>query len=68
MTAWYLRSMGDGDTHTGTYSVTAGSVRALCGVRFRPLMRTDAKPITLGSPPDPEQVCLDCRHARRSAR
>ncbi|MGH3823488.1 MAG: hypothetical protein ACRDRA_11765 [Pseudonocardiaceae bacterium] len=59
---WFLRSMGDGDTHRGAYSITTRSVHAVCGAEFEPLKLTTGKPILLdGTPPDPDQICLDCR-------
>lgn len=62
---WYLRSMGDRDTHSGTYSIATRSVHALCGVEFEPLKRTTGAPIVLnGSPPDPDQICPACYHTR----
>lgn len=62
MSGWYLRSMGDADTHRGTYSMVTRSVHAVCGVEFQPLMRTTGAPIVLTpSPPDPAQVCPACQ-------
>lgn len=62
VTEWYVRSMGDNDTHRGQYSTTTRSVHALCGIEFVPLpigWRGDR--LTLpGQPPDPKQVCPDC--------
>lgn len=63
--SWYLRSMGDRDTHRGTYSITAGIVAADCGLGFVPLTQTNSAPIVLnGDPPDPDQVCPECQQAR----
>lgn len=65
MSGWYLRSMADRDTHRGTYSITTRSVHAVCGAKFQPLKLTNGAPIVLkGNPPDPAQVCLDCRRVR----
>jgi hypothetical protein len=62
--AWFLRSMGDRDTHRGVYSPATRSVHALCGLEFQPLKRTTGAPIVLTPvPPDPEQVCPTCRHS-----
>jgi hypothetical protein len=59
---WYLRSMGDRDTHRGTYSMVTRSVHAVCGVEFQPLERTDGAPIVLvPAPPDPAQICPLCQ-------
>ncbi|MGH3825424.1 MAG: hypothetical protein ACRDRA_21675 [Pseudonocardiaceae bacterium] len=59
---WYLRSMGDRDTHRGTYSIATRSVHAVCGAEFEPLKLTNGTPIALaGSPPDPAQVCRECQ-------
>jgi hypothetical protein len=54
--------MDDRDTHKGIYSITTRSVHALCGAEFEPLRRTTGAPIVLTpSPPDPEQICPQCR-------
>ena len=34
MSGWFLRSMGDRDTHRGVYSPATRSVHARCGVEF----------------------------------
>jgi hypothetical protein len=66
VSGWYLRSMGDADTHRGTYSISACSVHALCGAEFQPLKRTNGAPILLvGAPPDPDQICPACQEAGR---
>lgn len=44
---WYLRSMGDRDTHRGAYSIVTRSVHALCGAEFEPLRQIDGVPIVL---------------------
>lgn len=59
--SWYLRSMGDHDTHRGQYSIATRSVHAVCGEEFVPLKLATGAPLVLGSPPDPAQVCPDCR-------
>jgi hypothetical protein len=62
VSGWYLRSMGDRDTHRGTYSIVTRSVHAVCGAKFQPLKTTTGAPIVLTPlPPDPEQICLTCR-------
>lgn len=69
---WYLRSLGDHDTHQGRIRAD-GTVLACCGLRFtpRPTLRIAgpppgalvAGPLALrGSPPDLEQVCHECQH------
>lgn len=69
--AWYLRSLGDQDTHRGELGED-GTVVAHCGASFTPrptLKVVGPPPGTLvtgdlalqGSPPDPEQVCPQCR-------
>lgn len=62
---WFLKSMGDRDTHRGRYSIATRSVHAVCGREFEPMRRTTGEPITLASPPDPAQVCPDCRRIPR---
>lgn len=65
VSGWYLRSMGDRDTHRGTYSITTRSVHAACGAEFQPLKTTAGAPIVLaGSPLDPDQVCQVCQGAK----
>lgn len=59
---WFLRSMGDRDTHCGTYSIATRSVHAACGAEFQPLTLTNGAPIVLApSPPDPDQICPQCK-------
>jgi hypothetical protein len=68
---WFLRSLGDHDTHRGNLR-SDGTVLARCGALFIPrptLTVVGPPPGTLvtgplalkGSPPDPDQVCPDCR-------
>ncbi|HET9118692.1 MAG TPA: hypothetical protein VFN75_11565 [Pseudonocardiaceae bacterium] len=68
---WYLRSLRDADTHRGRMDPT-GAVEALCGAVFvpRPTLRVvgpgpgrlvDGPPALTGNPPDPGQVCPQCR-------
>ncbi|MGH3672796.1 MAG: hypothetical protein ACRDSH_19565 [Pseudonocardiaceae bacterium] len=65
VTSWYLRSVGDRDTHRGTM-VTNGTVTATCGAVFPP------RPLALGGfalrgdPPDPTQVCPVCRSGEQA--
>lgn len=63
---WFLRSMGDQDTHAGTYSVVTRSVHARCGAEFQPLpIGVHGDRIALpGVPPDPDQICPTCAGAR----
>lgn len=71
--SWYLRSLGDRDTHRGQMRGD-GTVLARCGVSFtpRPTLRVvgpppgelvSAGPALRGHPPDPEQVCPQCQGA-----
>jgi hypothetical protein len=55
--SWYLRSLGDHDTHRGELRKD-GTVVALCGVTFRPRL-----PALPGPPPDPAQICPRCYRA-----
>ncbi len=68
--AWYLRSLGDHDTHCGQLTED-GLVLACCGVTFTPRPTwqvtgpppgqfTAAGPALRGNPPDPDQICQDC--------
>jgi hypothetical protein len=60
---WYLRSLGDADTHRATYSIVTRSVHAVCGAEFEPLKTTNGAPIVLvPTPPDPAQICPVCQH------
>ena len=69
--AWYLRSLSDRDTHHGSMRED-GTVLARCGVTFtpRPTLRIVGPPpgklvtgdlALKGNPPDPDQVCPECR-------
>jgi hypothetical protein len=60
--AWYLRSIGDRDTHRGTLPHPDGTVTAACGIRFRPRELLRGARALRGEPPDPDQVCPLCRH------
>jgi hypothetical protein len=35
--AWFVRSMGDADTHRGVYSPATRSVHAMYGIEFQPV-------------------------------
>ncbi|MGH3845640.1 MAG: hypothetical protein ACRDS0_30065 [Pseudonocardiaceae bacterium] len=60
MTSWYLRSMGDRDTHRGELRPD-GTVTAACGINFHPLcLLRDTGPALPGLPPDPDQICPAC--------
>ncbi|MGH3844370.1 MAG: hypothetical protein ACRDS0_23425 [Pseudonocardiaceae bacterium] len=62
--SWFLRSMGDHDTHRGALETANGTVAAACGVRFRPLGLPGNRLSLPAYPPDPEQVCPKCRSTR----
>ncbi|MGH3823625.1 MAG: hypothetical protein ACRDRA_12475 [Pseudonocardiaceae bacterium] len=68
---WYLRSLGDHDTHCGLMR-DDGTVLARCGALFtpRPTWRVEGPPpgqlvtgglALRGSPPDPDQVRPQCQ-------
>jgi hypothetical protein len=59
--AWYLRSIGDQDTHRGTLQHPDGTVTAVCGIRFRPRELLRGATVLRGKPPDPDQICPGCR-------
>ncbi len=61
--AWFLRSMGDHDTHRGIYSPASRSVHAVCGVEFipRPVGLAGERMSLPGYPPDKDQICPTCR-------
>lgn len=61
---WYLRSMGDHDTHRGDLVNGDSTVTSACGARFRPLGLPGNRVSLSGYPPDPDQVCPKCRTAR----
>lgn len=50
MTAWYLRSTGERDTHSG--HLRRGRVLAACGVEFSPLRPWRIRGAALPSEPD----------------
>ncbi|MGH3974081.1 MAG: hypothetical protein ACRDS9_12280 [Pseudonocardiaceae bacterium] len=67
---WYLRSLGDHDTHHGRMR-DDGTVLARCGALFtpRPTLRVVGPPpgqlvpgglALRARPPDPDQVCPEC--------
>jgi len=74
--SWYLRSLGDADTHRGRMRGD-GTVAAACGAQFapRPTLRIVGQPpdqqlvegplALRGNPPDPGQICPDCRSGAR---
>ncbi|MGH3854430.1 MAG: hypothetical protein ACRETH_12460 [Steroidobacteraceae bacterium] len=53
---WFLRSLGDRDTHHGMLGPDQ-MVTAACGVRFTPRPLRTSLP---GQPPDPDQICPVC--------
>lgn len=62
---WYVRSLADGDTHRGELSLGTNSVHAVCGIEFVPLQVViNRGPELPGYPPDPQQICADCRRGR----
>lgn len=63
---WFLRSLGDADTHRGSYSLVTRSVHADCGVEFVPRARPLGGPALPGNPLDPDQVCPYCYRARNA--
>lgn len=58
--SWYLRSMGDRDTHHGGVVRPDGTVAADCGVEFEPLLLPLGSLALRGGPADPRQVCPKC--------
>jgi hypothetical protein len=64
---WYLRSMGDRDTHCGELQPD-GSVRARCGVSFQPRPLPYNRIALPGQPQDPDQICPQCRAGRPANR
>jgi hypothetical protein len=60
---WYLRSIGDRDTHRGTLLHPDGTVSAACGIRFRPRELLCGATALPGEPPDPGQICPACRRS-----
>ncbi len=61
--SWYLRSMGDHDTHRGRLRGD-GTVVALCGARFPSSRIVPGGPALRGDPPDPDQICPECHRAK----
>ncbi|MBV9162705.1 MAG: hypothetical protein JO281_14405 [Pseudonocardiales bacterium] len=63
---WYLRSIGDHDTHRGALRPVDGTVVAPCGVTFvpRPLPFGHGLGFS-GNPPDADQICPACAKATR---
>ena len=59
--AWYLRSIGDRDTHRSELRHPDGTVTATCGIRFRPRELLRGATALRGEPPDPDQICPACR-------
>jgi hypothetical protein len=57
---WYLRSIGDRDTHRGTLLHPDGTVTAACGIRFRPRELVRGATALRGEPADSEQICPGC--------
>ncbi len=61
--SWYLQSVGDADTHRGDLNAD-GTVRAVCGIRFRPIELPYDGVCLPGHPLDPQQVCPRCAPRR----
>ncbi|MBV8995593.1 MAG: hypothetical protein JO287_18275 [Pseudonocardiales bacterium] len=62
--SWYLRTYKDEDTHRAAAVASDGTVQAVCGMTFVPLLHPlDGSPACLTSPPDMLQVCPRCRRA-----
>ena len=60
--AWYLRTIGDQDTHRSELLHPDGTITA-CGIRFRPRELLHGATALRGEPPDPEQTCPACRRS-----
>lgn len=65
---WFLRSMGDRDTHAGRYSIAGRSVLTVCGLEFVPIRLPGGRLALPGNPSDPDQVCPQCGAQLRSQR
>jgi hypothetical protein len=61
--SWYLRSIGDRDTHRGELRKD-GTVVALCAATFRPRLLPSGAVSLPGQPPDPTQICPQCQSAQ----
>jgi hypothetical protein len=64
MMPWYLRSIGDQDTHRSKLAHPDGTVTAACGIRFRPRELLRGATALRGEPPDPDQICPGCHRAQ----
>ncbi|MBV8542285.1 MAG: hypothetical protein JO268_17410 [Pseudonocardiales bacterium] len=64
---WFLRSMGDRDTHHGVVGPD-GAVAAACGARFTPRPLPYDRVSLPGYPQDRDQICPACEHHRRTRR
>ncbi|MBV8540809.1 MAG: hypothetical protein JO063_11150 [Pseudonocardiales bacterium] len=63
---WYLRSIGDHDSHRGALRPAEGTVLAACGVTFVSRALPFSRGLGFsGTPPDPQQVCPACARATR---
>ena len=65
--SWYLRSIGDRDTHRGELQPN-GIVRSACGVSFQPRTLPYGRLALPGPPQDPDQICPQCRDGRPADR
>ncbi|MGH3771748.1 MAG: hypothetical protein ACRDRW_10185 [Pseudonocardiaceae bacterium] len=61
---WYLRSIGDHDTHHGELAAD-GIVTASCGVKFEPRLLPLGRIGLPGRPYDRDQICPACARAIR---
>lgn len=57
---WYLRSIGDRDTHRGELLYPDSTVTVACGIRFRPHPLVHGATALQGEPPYPDQICPVC--------
>ncbi len=62
--SWYLRSMGDRDTHRGQLQAD-GMVVAWCGIRFPPRLLPGGLALP-GHPQDRDQICPQCHQVKRT--
>ncbi|MGH3943517.1 MAG: hypothetical protein ACRDRY_15850 [Pseudonocardiaceae bacterium] len=57
--SWYLRSIGDADTHCGDLR-DDGAVLGRCGVVFQPRQLPLGRLALPGQPQDRDQICPQC--------
>lgn len=63
VTKWFVRSFADGDTHRSAGLLVYGKITSLCGKEFVPMpLGLDGRRLHFpAAPPDPLQVCSECR-------